>query len=73
METCDLAICDDMGAKDGLLIMHEVTRPTHPFFLALWNAHFKFLRAYASWRHPEWNFAFNDVPSFLGRTRWVDG
>ena len=70
----DLLVAHARGMlrKDGLLIMHELTRPTHPFFLALWNAHFKFLRAYGNWRHPEWNFAFNDVPSFLGRTRWVD-
>ena len=61
-----------MLRKDGLLIMHELTRPTHPFFLALWKVHFKVLRAYGNWRHPEWNLAFGDVPSFLARTRWVD-
>lgn len=61
-----------MLRKDGLLIMHELTRPTHPLFLALWNAHFMVLRTYGNWKHPEWNLAFNDVPTFLGRTRWVD-
>jgi demethylmenaquinone methyltransferase/2-methoxy-6-polyprenyl-1,4-benzoquinol methylase len=56
----------------GLLIMHELTRPTHPLFVALWNIHFKLLQAYGDWRHPEWNMAFSDVPLLLARTRWVD-
>jgi demethylmenaquinone methyltransferase/2-methoxy-6-polyprenyl-1,4-benzoquinol methylase len=61
-----------MLRKDGVLIMHELTRPTHPLFLALWNLHFKALRAYGRLRHPEWNMAFEDVPSLLARTRWVE-
>jgi demethylmenaquinone methyltransferase / 2-methoxy-6-polyprenyl-1,4-benzoquinol methylase len=56
----------------GLLIMHELTRPTHPLFLALWNTHFRFLRAYGNWKHPEWNMAFSDVPSLLESSRWVE-
>jgi demethylmenaquinone methyltransferase / 2-methoxy-6-polyprenyl-1,4-benzoquinol methylase len=61
-----------MMRKGGLLIMHELTRPTRPLFLMLWNIHFKFLQAYGDWKHPEWNMAFNDVPFLLARTRWVD-
>jgi demethylmenaquinone methyltransferase/2-methoxy-6-polyprenyl-1,4-benzoquinol methylase len=61
-----------MLPKDGILIMHELTRPKHPLFLALWNLHFKALQAYGSWKHPEWNMAFNDVPALLARTRWVN-
>jgi demethylmenaquinone methyltransferase/2-methoxy-6-polyprenyl-1,4-benzoquinol methylase len=61
-----------MLRKDGLLVMHELTRPTRPLFVALWNIHFKFLRAYGNWKHPEWNMAFNDVPFLLTSTRWVD-
>jgi ubiquinone/menaquinone biosynthesis C-methylase UbiE len=61
-----------MLRKGGLLVMHELTRPTRPLFLALWNIHFKFLQAYGNWKHPEWNMAFNDVPFLLTRTRWVD-
>ena len=56
----------------GVLIMHELTRPTRPLFLALWNAHFKVLQAYGRWRHPEWSVAFRDVPFLLARTRWVE-
>lgn len=61
-----------MLRRDGLLIMHELTRPTNPLFVALWNLHFKALRAYGHLRHPEWNMAFEDVPSLLARTRWVE-
>ena len=61
-----------MLRKDGLLIMHELTRPTRPLFLGLWNLHFQILQAYGRWKHPEWNAAFNDVPALLARTRWVD-
>jgi demethylmenaquinone methyltransferase / 2-methoxy-6-polyprenyl-1,4-benzoquinol methylase len=56
----------------GSLIMHELTRPTHPLFVALWRVHFKVLQAYGRWRHPEWITAFNDVPDLLAKTRWVD-
>ena len=61
-----------MLRADGLLITHELTRPTRPLFVALWKIHFKFLQAYGNWKHPEWNMAFNDVPSLLTRTRWLD-
>ena len=61
-----------MLRQGGLLVMHELTRPTRPLFLVLWNIHFKFLQAYGNWKHPEWNMAFNDVPFLLTRTRWVD-
>jgi len=56
----------------GLLIMHELSRPTRPLFVALWNIHFKFLRAYGRWQHPEWNAAFNDVPALLATSQWVE-
>jgi demethylmenaquinone methyltransferase/2-methoxy-6-polyprenyl-1,4-benzoquinol methylase len=61
-----------MLRTDGVLVMHELTRPTRPLFAALWNVHFKFLQAYGTWRHPEWNVAFSGVPILLKQTRWVD-
>ena len=61
-----------MLRSGGPLIMHELTRPTRPLFLALWNIHFKVLRTYGNWKHPEWNMAFNDVPFLLTRNQWVD-
>ena len=61
-----------MLRKGGLLIMHELTRPTNLQFLVLWSIHFKFLQAYGNWKHPEWNMALNDVPFLLTTTRWVD-
>ena len=61
-----------MLRKGGLLIMHELTRPTNPQFLVLWSIHFKFLQAYGNWKHPEWKMALNDVPFLLTTTRWAD-
>jgi demethylmenaquinone methyltransferase/2-methoxy-6-polyprenyl-1,4-benzoquinol methylase len=61
-----------MLRKGGLLVMHELTRPTRPLFLVLWSIHFKVLQAYGNWKHPEWNMALNDVPFLLTTTRWVD-
>ncbi|HJZ32412.1 MAG TPA: class I SAM-dependent methyltransferase [Hyphomicrobiaceae bacterium] len=61
-----------MLRQGGILIMHELTRPTHPLLLPLWNLHFSFLRAYGTWKHPEWSPAFNDVQSLLKETRWVE-
>lgn len=56
----------------GMLVMHELARPTNPLFLWLWTIHFKFLRAYGKWKHPEWDMAFRDVPLLLEQTRWVE-
>jgi demethylmenaquinone methyltransferase/2-methoxy-6-polyprenyl-1,4-benzoquinol methylase len=61
-----------MLREGGVLVMHELTRPTHPLFVGLWNIHFKFLRTYGKWKHPEWDMAFRDVPDLLAKTRWVD-
>ena len=61
-----------MLREGGLIIMHELTRPTNPLYVAFWNVHFRFLRTYGIWRCPEWNMAFNDMPALLKRTRWVE-
>jgi demethylmenaquinone methyltransferase/2-methoxy-6-polyprenyl-1,4-benzoquinol methylase len=56
----------------GALVVHELTRPSNPFFLGVWKMHFKFLQTYGSWKYPEWEMAFRDLPSLLAKTRWVD-
>jgi demethylmenaquinone methyltransferase / 2-methoxy-6-polyprenyl-1,4-benzoquinol methylase len=61
-----------MLREGGALIMHELARPTHPLFAALWQMHFKFLQSYGKWRYPEWEIAFRDVPLFLAESRWVE-
>ena len=61
-----------MLREGGVLIMHELTRPTNPLFEALWEMHFKFLQTYGKWKHPEWELAFRDLPLLLTKTRWVD-
>jgi len=61
-----------MLREGGVLIMHELTRPTNLLFLALWKMHFKFLQAYGKWKHPEWDIAFRNLPLLLEKTQWVD-
>jgi demethylmenaquinone methyltransferase/2-methoxy-6-polyprenyl-1,4-benzoquinol methylase len=60
-----------MLREGGVLIMHELTRPTNSLFVALWKLHFKFLQTYGKWKHPEWGIAFRDLPLLLTKTRWV--
>jgi demethylmenaquinone methyltransferase/2-methoxy-6-polyprenyl-1,4-benzoquinol methylase len=61
-----------MLREGGVFVMHELTRPTNPLFVALWKMHFKFLQTYGKWKHPEWELAFRDLPLLLTETRWVD-
>jgi demethylmenaquinone methyltransferase / 2-methoxy-6-polyprenyl-1,4-benzoquinol methylase len=61
-----------MLCEGGVLIMHELIRPTNLLFLALWKIHFKFLQTYGKWKHPEWETAFRNVPLLLGKAQWVD-
>jgi demethylmenaquinone methyltransferase / 2-methoxy-6-polyprenyl-1,4-benzoquinol methylase len=61
-----------MLREGGVLIMHELTRPTNLLFLAFWKMHFKFLQTYGKWKHPEWDIAFRNVPLLLEKTQWVE-
>jgi demethylmenaquinone methyltransferase / 2-methoxy-6-polyprenyl-1,4-benzoquinol methylase len=61
-----------MLREGGVLIMHELTRPTNPLFVGLWKMHFKFLQTYGKWKYPEWDMAFRDLPLLLAKTQWVD-
>ena len=61
-----------MLREGGVLIIHELTRPTNLLFLALWKMHFKFLQTYGKWKHPEWDVAFRNLPLLLEKTQWVD-
>jgi demethylmenaquinone methyltransferase/2-methoxy-6-polyprenyl-1,4-benzoquinol methylase len=61
-----------MLREGGVLIMHELTRPTNPLFVGLWKMHFKFLQTYGKWKYPEWDIAFRDLPLLLTKTKWVD-
>jgi demethylmenaquinone methyltransferase/2-methoxy-6-polyprenyl-1,4-benzoquinol methylase len=61
-----------MLREGGVLIIHELTRPTNLLFVGLWKLHFKFLQTYGKWKHPEWSIAFRDLPLLLTKTQWVD-
>jgi demethylmenaquinone methyltransferase/2-methoxy-6-polyprenyl-1,4-benzoquinol methylase len=61
-----------MLREGGVLVMHELTRPTHSLFVRLWKLHFKFLQTFGKWKYPEWDVAFRDLPLLLAKTQWVD-
>jgi len=61
-----------MLREGGVLITHELTRPTNSLFVGLWKMHFKFLQTYGKWKHAEWEIAFRDLPLLLTKTQWVD-
>ena len=61
-----------MLREGGVLIIHELTRPTNSLFVGLWKMHFKFLQSYGKWKHPEWDIAFRNLPLLLTKTQWVD-
>jgi demethylmenaquinone methyltransferase/2-methoxy-6-polyprenyl-1,4-benzoquinol methylase len=60
-----------MLREGGVLIMHELTRPTNSVSVGLWKMHFKFLQTYGKWKYPEWDIAFRDLPLLLTKTQWV--
>ncbi len=56
----------------GVLIMHELTVPVNPVFAALWRLQFRFLQAYGTWRYPEWEVSFRELPLLVKETRWLE-
>jgi demethylmenaquinone methyltransferase/2-methoxy-6-polyprenyl-1,4-benzoquinol methylase len=61
-----------MLCEGGVLIMHELTYPSNPVYVDIWNLQFKFLQTYGAWRYPEWKVAFQELPIFLKETAWVE-
>lgn len=61
-----------MLCEGGVLVMHELTRPTGLLSLPLWQTHFKFLQTFGSRKYPEWDTAFRELPLLLEKTRWID-
>jgi len=56
----------------GVLVVHDFTYPSGPFFLRLWKFYFRILQSLGAWAFPEWRTAFHELPAFLESTRWVD-
>ena len=56
----------------GVLIMHDFTYPSGSFFLRLWKFYFRILQSLGARLFPEWKIAFEELPTLLENTRWVD-
>ena len=67
-----IANAREMLHEGGVLVIHELTYPTRPAFIGLWNLQFKFLQTYGAWQYPEWGVAFHELPSLLKETRWIE-
>jgi demethylmenaquinone methyltransferase/2-methoxy-6-polyprenyl-1,4-benzoquinol methylase len=60
-----------MLRKDGLLVMHDFTYPHGHGFPRIWELYFKMLQTAGAMFFPRWKTAFNELPQFLRKSRWV--
>ena len=56
----------------GVLVMHDFTYPSGCIFSWLWERYFRILQTVGALRYPEWRTAFNELPTLLHETEWVD-
>ena len=64
--------CARMLRPGGLIIAHDFTYPSNRVFRSLWLMYFQVLRWVGKRAFPEWRTVFDELPSFLRQTRWVD-
>ena len=55
----------------GVLVMHDFIYPSGRFFPEVWHFYFKVLQALGTWKYPEWQTAFEELPAVLRTTLWV--
>ncbi len=54
----------------GMILLHDFTYPTNPWFLRLWRIWFRLMRTIGGRLFPEWRTVFQELPTFLQETRW---
>jgi demethylmenaquinone methyltransferase/2-methoxy-6-polyprenyl-1,4-benzoquinol methylase len=60
-----------MLRSNGVLVVHDLTYPTHPFSTRLWELYFKVLQSIGNWKYPEWKAIVEELPELIRRTNWV--
>jgi len=55
----------------GVLIMHDFIYPSGRFFPKVWHFYFKILQTLGTWKYPEWETAFKELPGVLRKSVWV--
>ena len=66
-----LANAGRMLRPGGLLLLHDFTYPTSPWFRCLWRTWFRLMQAVGDRLFPEWRTVFHELPDFLRQTRWL--
>ena len=61
-----------MLKPEGVLIMHDFTYPSGRIFSWIWERYFRILQTVGAFRYPEWRTAFNELPTLLHETEWVN-
>ena len=64
--------CVRMLRPGGVVIAHDFTYPSNRVFRSIWLMYFQVLRWVWKRAFPEWRTVFDELPSFLRQTRWVD-
>jgi demethylmenaquinone methyltransferase/2-methoxy-6-polyprenyl-1,4-benzoquinol methylase len=55
----------------GVLIMHDFIYPSGRLFPKVWRFYFKILQTLGTWKYPEWQTAFEELPAALRNTAWL--
>ncbi len=61
-----------MLRNGGLVLMHEFTYPSNPFFARIWESYFRVLQTLGSLRYPQWETIYHGLPELIRKTRWLD-
>jgi demethylmenaquinone methyltransferase/2-methoxy-6-polyprenyl-1,4-benzoquinol methylase len=62
---------EKMLRSGGVLIMHDFIYPSGRFFPKVWHVYFKILQTLGAWKYPEWQTAFEELPTALRKTAWL--
>jgi demethylmenaquinone methyltransferase/2-methoxy-6-polyprenyl-1,4-benzoquinol methylase len=55
----------------GVFIMHDFIYPSGCLFPKVWLFYFRILQTLGTWKYPEWQTAFKELPTVLRKTAWL--
>jgi demethylmenaquinone methyltransferase/2-methoxy-6-polyprenyl-1,4-benzoquinol methylase len=60
-----------MLRSGGVLVMHDFIYPSGRTFSKVWHVYFRILQTLGTWKYPEWQTAFEELPEVLRKTDWL--
>jgi demethylmenaquinone methyltransferase/2-methoxy-6-polyprenyl-1,4-benzoquinol methylase len=60
-----------MLRSGGVFIVHDFIYPSGRFFPKVWHFYFRILQTLGTWKYPEWQTAFEELPAMLRKTAWL--